>query len=285
MRTTPLQPLCRSLLLLAGLVSSQVPANETSTLPSLPRWQILEYEQKAFFMTAQSRVEITTADDNSEHWRLTASSSVASNSEDVTVDLTGAEGKALYRSRLSKGKEQRLKTYDFLQTHLERVRRDPPPKTTLPPSEWPVSSRRDISYPPGAAGKVVTDAYALLALAGRFQASDARDAEVIVNTDFNFYQVRMTRSNDKPGIKVNYQVEDTQAAVTGQRNTRAVALEIAPMGDQPDKYDFSLLGLNGDITILFDVDTGLPLQLSGTAPRIGDAEINLKRVTLRKSAP
>ena len=285
MRTTPVQPLCRSLLLLAGLVSSQVPANETDTLPSLPQWQVLEYEQKAFFMTAKSRVEIVAAADNGEYWRLTASSSVASNSEDVTLNLTGAEGKALYRSRLSKGKEQRLKTYDFLQTHIERVRRDPPPKTKLPPSEWPVSSRKDIAYPPEAAGKVVTDAYALLDLAGRFQASDAEAAEVIVNTEFNFYQVRMTRSNDKPGIEVSYQVEGTRAAVTGKRDTSAVALEVTPVGDQPDKYDFSLLGLNGDITILFDADTGLPLQLSGTAPRIGDAEINLKSVTLRKYVP
>ena len=95
----------------------------------------------------------------------------------------------------------------------------------------------------------------------------------------------MTRSNDEPDIEVSYEVEGTRAAVTGKRNTSAVALEVAPVGDQPDKYDFSLLGLNGDITILFDADTGLPLQLSGTAPRIGDAEINLKRVTLRKSVP
>lgn len=285
MRAPPLQPLCRSLLLLAGLASSPVPATETNTLPSLPVWQVLEYEQKAFFVTAKSRVEIATAADNSEHWRLTASSSVASNSEDVTLDLTGAEGKALYRSRLSKGKDQRLKTYDFLQTHIERVRRNPPPKTKLPPGEWPVSSRKDIAYPQEAAGKVVTDAYALLALAGRFQASGAEAAEVIVNTQSNFYLVSMTHSNDKPGIKVSYQVEGTQAAVTGKRSTHAVALAVTPVGDQPDKHDFSLLGLSGDITILFDVDSGLPLQLRGTAPRIGDAKIDLKRVMLRNPAP
>lgn len=285
MKAPPVQPLCRSLLLLSVLASSTAPATETDTLPSLPVWQVLEYEQKAFFVTAKSRVEIATAADNSEHWRLTASSSVASNSEDVTVELSAADGNALFRSRLSKGKNQRLKKYDYLQTHIKRVRRNPPAKTKLPPGEWPVSSRKDIAYPPKAAGKVVTDAYALLALAGRFQASDARAAEVIVNTDFNFYQVRMTRSDDKPSIKVSYQVENTQAAVTGKRDTRAVALAIAPAGDQPDKYDFSLLGLNGDITILFDVDSGLPLQLRGTAPRIGDTKIDLKRVTLRNPAP
>jgi hypothetical protein len=285
MKTPRLQPLCRSLLLAAGLASSQALATQTSTPPPLPVWQVLEYEQKAFFMTARSRVEIAAAVDNSERWRLTANSSVASNSEDVTLDLSAANGKALHRSRLSKGKEQRYKTYDFLPKHIERVRRDPPPNTQLPPREWPVSGRQDIAYPQQAAGMVVTDAYALLALAGRFLASGAATAEVIVNTQFNFYRVRMTPVSENPSIKVNYQLNATQPAVTGKHSTRGVALAVSPVGEQPDKHDFSLLGLNGDITILFDEDNGLPLQLRGTAPRIGNTEINLKRVTLRDPAP
>tara|TARA_R110001599_G_scaffold353884_2_gene602358 strand:+ start:43879 stop:44736 length:858 start_codon:yes stop_codon:yes gene_type:complete len=281
MRTLSVEPLCRSLLLFTALASSQVPAGETSNIPPLPVWQVLEYEQKAFFMTAKSRVEIAVDENNSEHWQLTASSSVASNSEEVTLDLTAANGRALYRSRLSKGKEQRYKTYRFLPEHIERVRRNPPPKTELPPCEWPVSSRRDIAYPQEAAGKVVTDAYALLALAARFHASGAEAAEVIVNTEFNFYLVRMTPGGDPPGIKVNYRLDNSKTAVTGKRNAGAVALAISPAGDQLEKYDFSLLGLNGDITILFDEESGLPLQLRGSAPRIGATEINLKSVTLR----
>ena len=283
MTILPVQSLCRNLLLLTALASSQVPAAETDSGPALPLWQVLEYEQKAFFMTAKSRVEIVVDADNNEHWQLSAASSVASNSENVTLDMTAADGAALYRSRLSKGKEQRYKTYNFLPEYIQRVRRDPPPKTQLPPDEWPVSSSHDIPYPPEATGKAVIDAYALLALAGRFQASGAESADLIVNTEFNFYQVHMTLGNDRPAIEVNYQV-DEQSAVTGERTTRVVALAISPVGDQPDKYDFSLLGLNGDITILFDEDTGLPLQLRGNAPRLGAAEINLKSVVLRTPA-
>jgi len=284
MTTPPLQSLCRNLLLLTALGSSQVLAADTDSAAAPPVWEALEYEQKAFFMTAKSRVEIAVDEDNSQHWQLIAASSVASNSENVTLDMAAADGKALYRSRLSKGKEQRYKTYNFLPQHIERVRRDPPPKTQLPPDEWPVSSRHDIPYPQQAAGKVVTDAYALLALAGRFLASGAAFAEVIVNTEFNFYTVRMSSGADRPSVQANYQLGD-QAAVTGERNTLAVALTISPIGDQPDKYDFSLLGLNNDITVLFDEDSGLPLQLRGSAPRIGTTQINLKRATLRDPAP
>ena len=144
-----------------------------------------------------------------------------------------------------------------------------------------MSSSHDIPYPPEATGKAVIDAYALLALAGRFQASGAAAAEVIVNTEFNFYLVRMTPGGDPPGIKVNYRLDNSKTAVTGTRNTAAVALAISPVGDQLEKYDFSLMGLNGDITILFDEENGLPLQLRGSAPRIGTTEINLKSATLR----
>ncbi len=55
------------------------------------------------------------------------------------------------------------------------------------------------------------------------------------------------------------------------------------MGELAEKPDFSLLGLDGagDITMLFDTANSLPVQLRGTAPRIGNAEINLKAATLR----
>jgi hypothetical protein len=286
MKAPPLRPpLCCCLLFLAGLASAEVPATEIDIPPpALPTWQVLEYEQKAFFVTAKSRVEITPDAKDSQRWQLTANSSVASNSEEVTLDVAAIDGRAQYRKRLSKGRDKRYKTYDFMPTHILRCRYDPPPESRLPPGEWPVSSRKKIEYPPAAANMVVTDAYALLALAGRFQASGDESAEVVVNTEFNFYRVRMTHGNDSPATKVNIRTAGGESAITGKRKTRAVNLLIEPMGELPDKHDFSLLGLNGDIIILFDEETGVPLQLRGNAPRIGSTEIDLKRVTLRESA-
>ena len=55
MKAPPVQPLYRSLLLLSVLASSTAPATETDTLPSLPVWQVLEYEQKDGWLTAAAR--------------------------------------------------------------------------------------------------------------------------------------------------------------------------------------------------------------------------------------
>ena len=270
--------LCGSLLSLATLPGLPAGAAEVSP-PLLPEWQVLEYEQQAFFVTARSRLEIAAGTDDPSRWQLTAQSSVANNTEEVALDLVAADGRARYRSRLSKGKGERYKTYDFLPDSIVRVRRDPPKGTTAPPCEWPISSRKEFAYPPLAAGMVVTDAYTLPVLAWRFLASGAEGAEVVVNTEFNFYRVRMTHS-DGPSVKVNYQVAGA-AAVTGSRPTRAVALAVSPLGKLAEKTDFSLLGLSGDISVLFDRESDLPLQLRGTAPRIGSTEINLKAVTPR----
>jgi hypothetical protein len=92
----------------------------------------------------------------------------------------------------------------------------------------------------------------------------------------------MTRS-EGPSIKVNYQVAGGPA-ISGTVQTRGVTLQVSPLGELAEKPDFSLLGLTGKggIAVLFDPESDLPLQLRGTAPRIGNAEINLKTVTLRE---
>lgn len=262
------------------------PARTEPCVPSLPDWQVLDFEQKAFMVTAHSTVEIIalkqTADHSDEQrWQLSAASSVANNAEDVVLELAASDGRTLRRSRLSQGrKDQRFKSYEFLPAQLLRERRDPPPKTTLPPVEWPLSSSKRVAYPKLPAGAVITDAYALLLLAHRFQSSAEESAEIVVNTDINFYRVVM-RHSDNPAIEVNYRQTGAEKATTGKRATRGVKLSISPIGTEEGKPDFSLLGLSGDMTLLFDRETGLLLQLRGTAPRVGDAEINLRSVTLR----
>jgi hypothetical protein len=100
-----------------------------------------------------------------------------------------------------------------------------------------------------------------------------------VNTDLNFYRVKLTSGNGVP-IKADYKVSG-QEAVSGEFETVAVAIQARAEGKLEDKEDFSVLGLNGEIILFFDPKTGLPLQIRGDAPRIGSTEINLKSVTMR----
>jgi hypothetical protein len=106
---------------------------------------------------------------------------------------------------------------------------------------------------------------------------------VIVHTDLNFYRVRMTRGSDSR-IPIDYRLLGENREISGRRDTQAVILRASPVGKPEDNPDFSLLGLDGEITVRFDAATGVPLQLRGRAPRIGATTINLKAVRMKAVA-
>lgn len=253
--------------------------------PELPAWRALEFERKAFWATAYSFIEVRQDTCDDQRWKLTANNSIYSaivrNDETKELTLTPDDARLIQRKRYSGGSSQRFKFYDYLPQHISRERRDPGSVENQPPEDWPLSSRSRIAYPALPADAVITDAYALLLLATRFNASDEESLEVIVQTDFNFFRVRMTHSIDI-NVEASYQIENGKN-VSGKRNASAVTMLVEPLGELAEESDFSLMGLSGRLILLFDKQNGVPIQLRGSAPRIGDSHIDLKRVVMRES--
>jgi hypothetical protein len=263
-----------------------------AVVPPLPDWQVLEFEEKAYWATATSRLEILPVEDDPKLWELNVLNSVVDNSEQITERFDAVTGRAVARSRVSRGKGQRLKSYQYEADGIVRERRNPPANPGTPPEEWPVSSSTRMPYPvlPDPSEKlVVTSPYVLVLLAQRLQAQgvktpgEGKSIDVLVHTDINFYRVRLTSGNGIP-IDVDYQVNGGEA-VRGTRETLAVALQVTPVHTPEPENDFSLFGLQGEIILFFDRNTSLPLQVRGMAPRIGATAINLKSATLRTPHP
>ena len=62
----------------AGATEKTTGATET-TAPVLPDWQVLEFEEKAYWATAKSRLEILPNEEEETLWNLEVLSSVVSN--------------------------------------------------------------------------------------------------------------------------------------------------------------------------------------------------------------
>ena len=248
--------------------------------PALPVWQTLEMEQQAMWVSAKSRIDLSPAPDQPGSWLLNANSSVARNAEEVTLYLQADNGRAISRSRLSRGKNQRLKTYEYAIGYVLRERHEPDSETPQSASQWPLTSRIKVPYPQELGSLMVTNAHALLILAERFRTATADILQVAVHTDINFYRVTMRHGEDTE-VEVNYRLANTDE-VTGSRAAQTVELQVTELGQAEDKADFSLLGLDSDISLLFDAESGLLLQLRGIAPRIGQTQINLASATLRQ---
>jgi hypothetical protein len=205
---------------------------------------------------------------------------VVDNSEKLQLTFNAATGALLTRTRISSGREQRMKSYKYETDFILRERSNSPADPNVPPDQWPVTNQKWMEYPPSRGSTVVTSPYMLVLLASQLQAQGPGNTmEVIVNTDLNFYRVKLT-SGDGIAVEANTTITGGDA-VTGKRETLAVALLASPEGKLEDDDDFTLLGLSGNIIILFDRLTGLPLQIRGLAPRIGSTEINLKSATMR----
>lgn len=257
--------------------AATTPRNAVAELPS---WQQLEFEQKAFWATARSQLNIAPVAGKPDVWMLDVLSSVVDNSEQLRINFDPATDRVLSLTRVSRGKEQRMKAYQYGTNFVVRERRNPPADTNAPPEQWPVAHSNNVNYPASRGNTVVTSPYLLLILATQLQAQGPdKSMDVIVHTDLNFYRVKLTSGNGVP-VKANFQVAG-QEAVSGTFETTAVAIHASPEGKLEDKDDFSLLGLQGEIILLFDRKSGLPLQIRGEAPRIGATEINLKSATLR----
>lgn len=272
--------LSKLLLLLICLPVASLAQAAANGAPQLPSWQVLEYEQKAFWATARSRIEVLPVSGDPNVWILDVQSSVVDNSEQLEVRFDPSTGGVLSRSRISSGKEQRMKSYQHKEKFILRERRNSPADANTPPSEWPVTNTNYVKYPLSMGNTVVTSPYMLILLASQLQAQGPnKSMEVIVNTDLNFYRVKLTSGNGVP-VEADFKVSG-QGPVSGEFDTVAVAIQARPEGKLEDKDDFTLLGLKGEIILFFDPETGLPLQIRGDAPRIGTTEIKLKSVTMR----
>jgi hypothetical protein len=267
-------------LLLASAASAEATTAANEQAPALPAWQTLEFQEKAYWATASSTLEVLPDPEDETLWRFAALSSIVNNTEQMDIVFEPDTGRVLSRDRLSRGSNQRIKSYRYKDDFILRERRNQPSDPGLPPAEWPVSSTQEIPYPAAAADTVVTSPYLLILLAQRLQAQGPdRSREVLVHTDRNFYRVKMTSGRGIP-VAADYEISG-KGNVRGERKTVAVSIQPAPEGELADDDDFSLLGLNGNIIIFFDSESRLPVQVRGQAPRIGETAINLKSVTMR----
>jgi hypothetical protein len=242
-------------------------------------WTQLEFEQRAFWLTARSLVSLQPVDSAGATWQLSSQSSIAKNSEAVTVQFDHATGQSQLRERTSRGKNQRYKSWSYQPGTIIRLRRAPEANSADNPQQWPLQSRRELPYPTlPAVGGILVDPTLLLWLAADALDSGTSPVSFDTHTDLNFYQVTATA---QPAQMRGF---DVDLPGDSQRRVIPVKLRVLPLGTAIDEPDFNLLGLSGEITIYYDAATRVPLLLEGDAPRIGNAAIELKRVTLREVA-
>ena len=273
----------RLLTLLAALLpllgsAATGPAEDSPLKAS--RWSSLTFQQQALWVTATSELQQDACDEKSPgaDWCITAVNSVAENRETLRLRVN-SRGSLLQRERESVGrKDRRVKRWSYQPEAVTRLRLEP--GRTEGSDDYIVTSERQLNYP--ADGSEVTDPLLLLWLAAQASSGRLPADPVLVQTDVNFYRVSLTDAGVTT-LPIDASIDGER--VQESREVRRVRIEARAVEPLADKPDFSLLGLSGSITVAVDTADGLPVQLTGQAPRLGSAEINLIAATRRPSAP
>ena len=262
--------------------------------PKLPAWHSLEFEASYLWVTATARLEVnmetteTAAKGwlNPEQtrplqpygpkvWRLDVANSINGNTESISSWLDPQNLRAYQRTRQSKGKQQRLKLYRYLQQGVWRERREySGSDASGSPMQWPTTSKGTYKQPQAMPGNArLLSPYSLLLLASSAELNKIGDSvKRYVYTDLDFLQASLTLSGTET-ITINYS-EDSQSQ-SGEVEALVLDLATQPISGADQQDPFSLMGLSGNIQILLHPQSRLPVQIRGKAPRVGDFSLQL----------
>jgi hypothetical protein len=262
---------CTLLLLCLAAGAAAGPSNDL-------RWNELRYEAKSLWATALTKLTLATQEsaEFGQVQRLLLEGSIAKNSERDMFLLAPKSGAVLERERFTHGKNQRLKQYAYSEQTVGRTRREPGTAARLPPQQWPISSEKTLERPSLQECPVLTVIPALLMLAQAVASAPNQTLSTCVHSDNNFYRVQMNKYGEE-ALDVNYRQDGVE--VSGKKAADVITMKIERVGAPDGAIDFSLLGLSSPVVILVGKEAQLPLQVRGSAPRIGKTEINLIAAT------
>ncbi|UCG72936.1 MAG: hypothetical protein JSV45_00685 [Chromatiales bacterium] len=196
--------------------------------------------------------------------------------------LDPADGAALLREQREWSDNPDFKSLRYTTTGIARTRSEPlPGEADKPPSEWGQVREQFRAFPKLDEGTVVSDAAFLpFLIATRDWRGPSEKIEFLVFEDQQL--VRISATAVRWNIhRVDYQTDDGD--VDGKEKLLEVRI-VALSADSSGTADIDLFGLSSDVLVLVDTRLGVPVEIRGSVPFLGEVRFALKRVTQKPAA-
>lgn len=203
-----------------------------------------------------------------------------------SVWFDAESGAALQRVRERLTPTRYQKIYRYGRDGVRRTRTEPDgaAEASLAPGRWTrVEPPRDLAYPAERAGCAGVGDPSLLLLAVSTPGWDVR-REPVALCVFNkkrVHAVRIERAGEE-SVDVQYARRSGDREQRVAETVRAAVLKIGsrPLPGDASPEPLELLGIEGDVEILVDAPSGLPVRIRGRVPDFGTADFRLVEVVL-----
>ncbi len=287
------------LLALGGcLVATQAIA--TGPRPGRVWWQSLEFRASKLMVTATAEVTLSeVADDERSQLlldtlllegtartaeprvlRLEIESKLLGRTSLGTLWLRADDASALRRVQLEtrRGRE-RQKTYRFGRREVTTVRLTPadPSEAQGPPESWSQRSDESIPLPSDLTGGVI-DPTALLYAVSAFPPESFREGLRFLTYAGNAVQEVEVRWTGTETVTTAYEIEGaTPGGGDRRRQVEAMVYSAAARALPGSEQQLELLGLKGDLDLIIEVGTLVPLEIRGRLPPVGRVVVRLEK--------
>ncbi len=192
------------------------------------------------------------------------------------------------RIRWKKGSRPWIKTYTWGKTGVQRLKLQPSGPMELPfsPDKWTKKHKSFFTYPRGGRTGcgIISEPTILLYLASVMDPKRTSfPFELCVFVKKQLHKVTMRLVRLKP-MKVSFESYGLQGQHRVEKTVKPLVFFItsSPVDPEDKKHEaFSLLGLQEEIYIFIDPETGLPVRIIGKTKRIGDMVLALTGAWLR----
>jgi hypothetical protein len=292
----------RLLLLTAALIS---PANAEPAQdlldPQRIAWSEVQLEASKLFMSADavlrpslvptgniSETLMTPGEGNAvqpgrETMELAAITNGFSRHTEVSLLLNPVSGAAIQRVSTDSGNKNRFRIYRFTDAGAyHRTRWPRKGEEKKPPEEWSEQTEGLRPYPTNQASENVTESTGLIYVAAASDLNQPGDQmKILTYARSHLYRVSLVVAEP---VRITVDYQETKAGKTVGRKSKLSPLRILIRGEPAEngdeKDEFEMLGLKGDIELLLEPETRLPLQLNGNVKIVGRVSFRLRKAVL-----
>ncbi|MEM9557928.1 MAG: hypothetical protein AAGC60_26960 [Acidobacteriota bacterium] len=212
-------------------------------------------------------------------WAISFDASFVGRRSTETVHFDAADGRSLQRVKRRHGSDAYAKLYRFAEQGVAYRRSSPATESEkdLEPPRWTKGHTDWIGEPADAAGCPVVSPAALFYLLSAYPWDRGDGFELCVFTNKAYSRLAARKVGTE-----RHQPRGDVAAALGLGDAPIEALQVDLVASTFDGSDptekFELMGLEGDIRMLLDPRTGIPLQFRGDLSSLGSVEVTLERV-------
>lgn len=287
-------------ILLLFLLLAAAPGR-AGTASAVAPWKCLDYSAERFFLRGRAHLCVEAAGrEDLEAWNHSGDRWVPPKPQPsfgeallelrVEADLAGSQttdeilfeptGRVLQRSKLKLGSEPHRKSFRFGKDGVAWTRNAPKNSEQRDRGEaaWSKIENFSLAYPQGGHCRVFSEPILLLYLAAAHDWNRDQGLDLCFYSSKRWIRVE-AKSAGLKAFKATY-LRNGQPAETSE--ARVIVLEASAAGEDRDRFE--LLGLQGNVKLFLEPESGLPLAVRGRMPWLGEVTIHLDEAELGSPA-